>query len=145
MSIAQMLPEDVILGNCSTHHSEGGYALAEWLGNLGVEVIYVPELNPIELAFNKLKKIMHQDKKHRVFARNIHEGVCKCLEDLTAEDCRGAPELGSGRVVPAGTLIFARSGSGRNWLKKHGRNRNSVIFRELEYRIYLLNKIDQTD
>jgi hypothetical protein len=45
----------------------------------------------------------------------------------------------------AGTLIFARSGSGRNWLKKHGRNRNSVIFRELEYRIYLLNKIDQTD
>ena len=58
---------------------------------------------------------------------------------------RGAPELGSGRVVPAGTLIFARSGSGRNWLKKHGRNPNSVIFRELEYRIYLLNKIDQTD
>ena len=48
--------EDVIIGNCSTHHSEGGYALAEWLGNLGVEVIYLPELNPIELAFNKMEE-----------------------------------------------------------------------------------------
>jgi hypothetical protein len=77
--------EDVILGNCSTRHSEGGYALAEWLSNLGVEVIYLPELNPIELAFNKLKKIMHQDEKRRVFARNIHEGV----QMLGRPNCRG--------------------------------------------------------
>jgi hypothetical protein len=27
---------------------------------------------------------------------------------------RGAPELGSGRLVPAGTPIFQSSGSGRN-------------------------------
>jgi len=42
----------LFLDNCSTHHYEGGYALAEWLENLGVEVIYLPtyspELNPIE-------------------------------------------------------------------------------------------------
>jgi hypothetical protein len=37
---------------------------------------------------------------------------------------RGASELGSGQLVPAGTPIFQSSGSGRNW--------NSVIFRELE-------------
>ena len=83
----------LFLDNCSAHHYEGGYALAEWLENLGVEVIYLPtyspELNPIELAFNKLKKIAHQDEKRRAFARNIHEGVYKCLEDLTAEDCIG--------------------------------------------------------
>ena len=80
-----------------------------------------PDLHKLQLWFSRLRQ-------------------CLFLKLL-----RGAPELGSGRVVPAGTLIFARSGSGRNWLKKHGRNRNSVIFRELEYRIYLLNKIDQTD
>ena len=83
----------VILDYCSTHHYKWGYALAEWLDNLGGTVIYLPtyspELNPIELAFNKLKKVAHQDEKRRAFARNIHEGVYKCLEEITVEDCLG--------------------------------------------------------
>lgn len=81
----------VILDNCPTHHSEGGYVLAEWLDNLGIEVIYLPtyspELNPIELAFNKLKKIAIRDENRRAFTRNVHEGVYKCLEQLTVHDC----------------------------------------------------------
>ena len=65
--------------HCATHHFEGGYALAESLDNVGVEVFYLPiyssELNPIELAFNKLKKKVA--KKDRI--RNVHEGVYECL------------------------------------------------------------------
>ena len=34
--------------------------------------------------------------------------------------------------------------SHQNWLKKHGQNQNSVIFREIEYQIDLLN-CDQTN
>ena len=36
----------VIRGDRSTHHYEGGYALAEWLDNLGVEVICLPTYSP---------------------------------------------------------------------------------------------------
>lgn len=83
----------IILDNCPTHHSEGGYALGEWLDNIGIEVIYLPtyspELNPIELAFNKLKKIALKEESREAFARNVHEGVYKCLEELTVNDCVG--------------------------------------------------------
>ena len=48
-----------------------------------------PELNPIELAFNKLKKVAQKDEIRAVFARNIHEGVYECLEEITVNDCAG--------------------------------------------------------
>lgn len=85
--------DHVILDNCATHHFEGGYALAESLDDIGVEVVYLPtyspELNPIELAFNKLKKVAQKDEIREVFARNIHEGVYECLEEITVNDCAG--------------------------------------------------------
>ena len=44
---------------------------------------------------------------------------------------RDAPELDSGRLVPAGTKTFESSGSGRNWLENHGRNRNCALVEQL--------------
>ena len=85
--------DHMILDNCATHHFEGGYALTESLDNVGVEVVYLPtysrELNPIEVAFNKLKKVAQNDRIREVFARNVHEGVYKCLEEITVHDCAG--------------------------------------------------------
>ena len=46
---------------------------------------------------------------------------------------RGAPEVGSSWLVLAGT-------SKKAWPeppKRHGRNRNSVVFREIEYQTFL--------
>ena len=85
--------DHVILDNCVIHHFEGGYALAESLDNVGVEVIYLftysPELNPIVLALNKLKKVAQKDRIREIFARNGHEGVYECLEEITVNDCAG--------------------------------------------------------
>ena len=85
--------DHVILDNCATHHFEGGYALAKSFDNIGVEVVYLPtyspELNPIELAFNKLKKVAQKDEIREVFARNVHEGVYESLKEITVNDCAG--------------------------------------------------------
>lgn len=83
----------MILDNCATHHFEGGYALAESLNNIGVNVVYLPtyssELNSIELAFNKLKKVAQKDEIREVFARNVHEGVYDRVKEITVNDCAG--------------------------------------------------------
>lgn len=85
--------DHVILDNCPIHHNEAGYALGEWLDSIGVEVVYLPtyspELNPIELAFNKLKKIAVREEIREVFARSVHDGIYACLEEITVDDCVG--------------------------------------------------------
>jgi transposase len=85
--------DHIILDNCPTHHYDGGYALGEWMNSVGIEVVYLPtyspELNPIELAFNKLKKLALREEIREVFVRNVHDGVYTCLEELTLDDCVG--------------------------------------------------------
>jgi hypothetical protein len=49
---------------------------------------------------------------------------------------RGALELGSGRNPDFSEFRF--------WpelIKNHGRNQNFVVFREIEYQVYLLNNV----
>ena len=47
------------MDNLSSHHFEGGEILEEWFGTMGIELLYTPsyspDLNPIELCFNKIK------------------------------------------------------------------------------------------
>lgn len=83
----------ILMHNCATHHYAGGYALAEWLDERGIDVlhlpVYSPELNPVELVFNKLKILSKQGNMRAIFNRNIHEGIYECLERVTALDCNG--------------------------------------------------------
>jgi transposase len=50
------------MDNLSSHHYEGGAALEEWLGKMGMEFIYTPtyspDLNPIEEYFSKIKSVL---------------------------------------------------------------------------------------
>lgn len=54
-----MAGDILVLDNCATHHNAGGFALGQWLGTMGIDVVYLPtyspEINPVEFAFNKLK------------------------------------------------------------------------------------------
>ena len=56
--------DHIIMDNCPTHRFLGGEILAEWLDDIGCVLVYLPtyapELNPIELAFNKLKTVLHR-------------------------------------------------------------------------------------
>lgn len=83
----------ILMDNCATHHYAGGYILAEWLDEQGIDVVYLPvyspELNPIELVFNKLKTLAKQDNIKTVFNRNIHDGIYECLKNVTDLDCYG--------------------------------------------------------
>ena len=81
----------IVLDNCATHHYVGGYALAEWLDERGIDVVYLPvyspEFNPCELVFHKLKVLAKRDDIKVIFNRNIHEGIYTCLAHVTAFDC----------------------------------------------------------
>ena len=57
---AMMFGDHVLLDNHSAHHGAAGFPLGQSLDTQGVEVVYTPvystELNPVEYAFNKMKK-----------------------------------------------------------------------------------------
>ncbi|XP_028414627.1 uncharacterized protein LOC114537732 [Dendronephthya gigantea] len=50
----------VVMDNLAVHHYEGGQILEEVLAEMGIELLftptYSPDLNPIELCFNKIKR-----------------------------------------------------------------------------------------
>ena len=60
---------------------------------IGVDVVwlptYSPELNPIELLFNKLKIIAKQESVKGRFYLSIHDGIYECLSRITERDMIG--------------------------------------------------------
>ena len=53
----------VVMDNLSAHHYEGGEILEEVFDQMGIELLYTPsyspDLNPIELCFNKVKTVLN--------------------------------------------------------------------------------------
>ena len=83
----------IVMDNCATHHNVGGFALGEWLDTLGIDVVYLPtyspELNPIELVFNKLKIELKREELHPVVRANLHAAIYNALEKITDNDLVG--------------------------------------------------------
>ena len=50
---------DIVMDNLGVHHYGGEEALEEFLADMGIELLYTPayspDLNPVELCFNKVK------------------------------------------------------------------------------------------
>ena len=63
----------IVMDNAAIHRYEGGRVLGEWLDSFGVTLIYLPtyspELNPVELLFNKLKNILHRYEFRNILIR----------------------------------------------------------------------------
>ena len=61
---AMMFGDHVLLDNHSAHHGAAGFTLGQSLDMQGVEVVYTPvyslELNPVEHAFNKMKRWLNK-------------------------------------------------------------------------------------
>ena len=85
--------DHILMDNHVTHHNEGGYALGRRMDQHGTEVVYLPtyspEVNPIELAFNKIKTVAKREDMRQSFYRNIHIGIYDCVEQRTQADMRG--------------------------------------------------------
>ena len=75
-----------------THHFEGGEILEEWFGTMGIELLYTPsyspDLNPIELCFNKIKCELNGNLKELVHS-NINLAIAEAVETIRARDMAG--------------------------------------------------------
>jgi len=82
----------VIMDNLSVHHFDAGEVLEEFLGEMGIELIYTPvyspDLNPIEMCFNKLKTLLNYELKD-VSDVNIELAVMLAMDRITHQDMIG--------------------------------------------------------
>lgn len=85
--------DHIVMDNCATHRFVGGEILGEWLDEIGCVLVYLPtyspELNPIELVFNKLKTILHRVDYQELSRDCLHVAVYEALKEITASDLRG--------------------------------------------------------
>ena len=67
--------------------------LGEWLDDIGSVLVYLPtyspELNPMELVFNKLKTILHRVDYQYLLRDNLHIAVYEALKQFTVSDMCG--------------------------------------------------------
>ena len=73
----------VVMDNLAVHHYEGGEILEELL----FTPTYSPDLNPIELCFNKIKTELNGRFSHDVH-RNLKLAVAEAVERITTSDTR---------------------------------------------------------
>ena len=83
----------IVFDNAAFHHNEGGYILAEWLDERGIDVVYLPvyspEFNPCELVFNKLKTLARREEIRATFIGSVHDGIYETLQRISVNDCVG--------------------------------------------------------
>ena len=82
----------IVMDNLSCHHYQGGESLEEWLGEIGIELIYTPtyspDLNPIEESFSKIKSVLTNDLV-RGNIDNLKLAVLNATSKVTASDMYG--------------------------------------------------------
>ena len=82
----------IVMDNLSAHHYEGGEILEVWLEEMGIELIYLPtyspDLNPIELCFNKVKALLNGEFRELTHT-NTKLAVMEAVERITTEDMAG--------------------------------------------------------
>ena len=79
----------IVMDNLSEHHYEGGEVLEEYLAEMGIELLYTPvyspDLNPVELCFNKVKTQLNYHFQ-KVFKANLKLATALALDTITMED-----------------------------------------------------------
>ena len=82
----------VVMDNLSVHHFDGGEFLEDFLANMGIELLYTPvyspDLNPVEMCFNKVKTSLNQDYNDLVHF-NVKLATSYAVQTITGNDMRG--------------------------------------------------------
>lgn len=82
----------IVMDNLAVHHFDGGEVLEDYLSDMGIELLYTPvyspDLNPIEMCFNKIKTVLNQDFNDLVH-RNVKLAGSYAVETITENDMRG--------------------------------------------------------
>ena len=81
----------VVMDNLAVHHYEGGEILEEVLAEMGIELLftptYSPDLNPIELCFNKIKTELNGRFSEDVH-NNLKLAVTEAIDRISSLDAR---------------------------------------------------------
>ena len=77
------------MDNLSSHHYDGGAALEEWLGKMGIDLIYMPtyspHLNPIKQCFSKIRSVLTKEHvNYNIYS--IRASVLDAASKVTASD-----------------------------------------------------------
>jgi transposase len=82
----------IVMDNLAVHHYDGGEILEDFLSETGIKLIYTPvyspDLNPIEMCFNKVKTSLNQDFFELVHS-NVKLASSYAVETITESDMRG--------------------------------------------------------
>lgn len=82
----------IVMDNLSAHHFEAGEILEDWLGEMGIELLYLPtyspDLNPIEQCFNKVKTLLNEELQRLTYT-NTNLAVMEAVERITNQDMAG--------------------------------------------------------
>lgn len=88
-----MAGDIVVMDNCALHHYNGGFVLGHWLDQMGIDVVYLPtyspELNQVELVFQKLKIVLKSEERFPLVSMNLHAAIYTALEEITTNDMMG--------------------------------------------------------
>lgn len=81
----------VVMDNLAVHHYEGGEIIEEVLAEMGIELLftptYSPDLNPIELCFNKIKTELNGRFSEDVH-NNLKLAVAEAIDRISSLDAR---------------------------------------------------------
>jgi transposase len=81
------------MDNAAIHHYRAGQALGEWLDDIGCVLLYLPtylpEFNPAENVFNKLKTILRRFEYRELLRDSLHVAVHQALQEIATNDMRG--------------------------------------------------------
>ena len=84
--------DTIVMDNLAMHHYDGGEILEDFLLESGIELIYTliysPNLNPVEMCFNKIKTSLNQDFLELVHT-NPKLAAANAVETITGSDMRG--------------------------------------------------------
>lgn len=81
----------VVMDNLAVHHYEGGEIIEEVLAEMGIELLftptYSPDLNPIELCFNKIKTELNGRFSEDVH-NNLKLALAEAIDRISSLDAR---------------------------------------------------------
>ena len=81
----------IVMDNLGVHHYGGGEALEEFLADMGIELLYTPayspDLNPVELCFNKVKTELNFSFQ-QLFHVSVNMACAMALDTITHEDTK---------------------------------------------------------
>ena len=79
----------IVMDNLNVHHYNGGEILEDFLAESGIELLYTPvyspDLNPIEMCFNKVKTSLNHEYNDLVH-NNVKLAGSYAVETITQDD-----------------------------------------------------------